>query len=201
MEFGPRALGARSIIGDPRNPDMQSTMNLKIKFRESFRPFAPAVLAPRRHRLLRPAAGEPVHARGLAGRGGPAARRRQRRRERTRPAEGAPLDHPRRHPRRPLGPGADGHRAQQPRLSPAADRLSGARTGCPVLVNTSLQRARRAHREHPARRLHLLHAHQHRHARARQLPAGEERPARLVGGARLARRDPARLTTAAPDAL
>jgi len=46
MEFGPRALGARSIIGDPRNPDMQSAMNLKIKFRESFRPFAPSVLAP-----------------------------------------------------------------------------------------------------------------------------------------------------------
>ncbi|WP_156724710.1 carbamoyltransferase family protein [Streptomyces apocyni] len=45
MEFGPRALGARSIIGDPRDPVMQSTMNLKIKFRESFRPFAPSVLA------------------------------------------------------------------------------------------------------------------------------------------------------------
>lgn len=44
MEFGPRALGARSIIGDSRSPKMQSTMNLKIKFRESFRPFAPAVL-------------------------------------------------------------------------------------------------------------------------------------------------------------
>ena len=44
MEFGPRALGNRSIIGDPRKPDMQSTMNLKIKFRESFRPFAPSVL-------------------------------------------------------------------------------------------------------------------------------------------------------------
>ncbi|CAM3461074.1 carbamoyltransferase [Paracidovorax anthurii] len=44
MEFGPRALGARSIIGDPRNAQMQRTMNLKIKFRESFRPFAPAVL-------------------------------------------------------------------------------------------------------------------------------------------------------------
>jgi len=44
MEFGPRALGARSIIGDPRNTDMQSVMNLKIKYRESFRPFAPAVL-------------------------------------------------------------------------------------------------------------------------------------------------------------
>ncbi len=47
MEFGPRALGARSILGDPRRPEMQSTMNLKIKHRESFRPFAPAVLAER----------------------------------------------------------------------------------------------------------------------------------------------------------
>jgi len=47
MEFGPRALGARSILGDPRNTKMQSMMNLKIKYRESFRPFAPAVLAER----------------------------------------------------------------------------------------------------------------------------------------------------------
>ena len=44
MEFGPRALGSRSIIGDARSPKMQSVMNLKIKFRESFRPFAPTVL-------------------------------------------------------------------------------------------------------------------------------------------------------------
>jgi carbamoyltransferase len=44
MEFGPRALGSRSIIGDPRSTSMQATMNLKIKFRESFRPFAPAVM-------------------------------------------------------------------------------------------------------------------------------------------------------------
>jgi carbamoyltransferase len=44
MEFGPRALGSRSIIGDARSPRMQSVMNLKIKFRESFRPFAPSVL-------------------------------------------------------------------------------------------------------------------------------------------------------------
>jgi carbamoyltransferase len=44
MEFGPRALGGRSILGDPRSPAMQSVMNLKIKFRESFRPFAPSVL-------------------------------------------------------------------------------------------------------------------------------------------------------------
>jgi carbamoyltransferase len=47
MEFGPRALGGRSIIGDPRSPKMQSVMNLKIKYRESFRPFAPSVLANR----------------------------------------------------------------------------------------------------------------------------------------------------------
>jgi carbamoyltransferase len=45
MEFGPRALGGRSIIGDPRSQKMQSVMNLKIKYRESFRPFAPAVMA------------------------------------------------------------------------------------------------------------------------------------------------------------
>jgi carbamoyltransferase len=44
MEFGPRALGARSILGDPRSPRMQAQMNLKIKFREGFRPFAPSVL-------------------------------------------------------------------------------------------------------------------------------------------------------------
>jgi len=44
MEFGPRSLGARSILGDPRSPKMQADMNLKIKFRESFRPFAPCVL-------------------------------------------------------------------------------------------------------------------------------------------------------------
>lgn len=47
MEFGPRALGSRSILGDPRSPQMQSTMNLKIKYRESFRPFAPSVLRER----------------------------------------------------------------------------------------------------------------------------------------------------------
>ena len=44
MEFGPRALGGRSILGDPRSPQMQSVLNLKIKYRESFRPFAPSVL-------------------------------------------------------------------------------------------------------------------------------------------------------------
>jgi carbamoyltransferase len=49
MEFGPRALGSRSILGDPRSPRMQAQMNLKIKFREGFRPFAPSVLRERVH--------------------------------------------------------------------------------------------------------------------------------------------------------
>ena len=47
MEFGPRALGARSILGDPRSPGMQRMLNLKVKYRESFRPFAPSVLRER----------------------------------------------------------------------------------------------------------------------------------------------------------
>src|SRR2546429_9552229 len=45
MEFGPRALGARSILGDARSPTMQKMLNLKVKYRESFRPFAPSVLS------------------------------------------------------------------------------------------------------------------------------------------------------------
>ncbi len=52
LEFGPRALGGRSILGDPRSRDMQSVMNLKIKFRESFRPFAPSVLEEHVHEFF-----------------------------------------------------------------------------------------------------------------------------------------------------
>ncbi|MFQ5845557.1 MAG: carbamoyltransferase, partial [Planctomycetota bacterium] len=61
MEFGPRALGGRSILGDPRSPRMQSVMNRKIKFRESFRPFAPSVLQERADEYfeLAPAADSP----------------------------------------------------------------------------------------------------------------------------------------------
>jgi carbamoyltransferase len=54
MEFGPRALGNRSILGDPRIPEMQKIINLKIKFREGFRPFAPAVLLEDAHRYFVP---------------------------------------------------------------------------------------------------------------------------------------------------
>jgi carbamoyltransferase len=86
MEFGPRALGSRSILGDARSPKMQSVMNLKIKGRESFRPFAPVVLRERAHEWFEVPKGtdwpymmftaqvapsrriaEPEHARGLEG--------------------------------------------------------------------------------------------------------------------------------------
>lgn len=59
MEFGPRALGGRSILGDARSTDMQSVMNLKIKFRESFRPFAPSVLQERVDEYFEMRPGEP----------------------------------------------------------------------------------------------------------------------------------------------
>jgi len=58
MEFGPRALGGRSIIGDARSPEMQQKMNLKIKYRESFRPFAPCVLHDRAHEVFEMKEGE-----------------------------------------------------------------------------------------------------------------------------------------------
>ncbi len=58
MEFGPRALGSRSILGDPRSTEMQKVMNLKIKFRESFRPFAPAILRDHVHEWFEMEEGE-----------------------------------------------------------------------------------------------------------------------------------------------
>ena len=58
MEFGPRALGSRSIIGDARSPEMQQVMNLKIKYRESFRPFAPIVLQEHVHEYFEMREGE-----------------------------------------------------------------------------------------------------------------------------------------------
>ena len=69
MEFGPRRSGRAQHPGRPRSPSMQATMNLKIKFRESFRPFAPAVLWIGAARVVRPPArpGKPVHAAGGAG--------------------------------------------------------------------------------------------------------------------------------------
>jgi carbamoyltransferase len=138
MEFGPRALGARSILADPRDPAMQRTLNLKIKFRESFRPFAPSVLAERAgeffelsdespymlivtavreaHRLATPAdrASRPPVERAAAPRS-------------TVPAV-THLDHSARV--------QTVSRATSPRYH-ALLRAFEARTGCPMLVNTS----------------------------------------------------------------
>jgi len=135
MEFGPRALGHRSILGDPRSPDMQSRMNLKVKFRESFRPFAPAVLAERSAEFF-----------GLSG-------------ESPYMLLVAPVDHAQRIPVASEAEGLD--RLKQVRSTlPAVTHVDGsarvqtvdpernpqfhallkrfeARTGCPVLINTS----------------------------------------------------------------
>ena len=70
MEFGPRALGARSILGDPRSPRMQAQMNIKIKFREGFRPFAPSVLRETGERVFRAGLRVAVHAARRAGQEG-----------------------------------------------------------------------------------------------------------------------------------
>ena len=108
---------ARSIIGDARSPKMQSVMNLKIKFRESFRPFAPSVLREHVDRVVRSRRRQPVHAAGrgraagaahpdAAGGAGPVGHRR---------AERAAIDDSGRHPRRLLGANPD----RAPRVEPA----------------------------------------------------------------------------------
>ena len=137
MEFGPRALGARSILGDARNPAMQAVMNLKIKFRESFRPFAPIVLRDRANEYfeLGPETESPYML--LV-----APVRADKRRTPSGPAEGLE----RINAVRSVIPAVTHvdytariqtvDRARNPRLSDlleAFDRL----TGCPVLINTS----------------------------------------------------------------
>lgn len=137
MEFGPRALGARSILGDPRDPGMQARMNLKIKFRESFRPFAPAVLQERVCEWFDVPAGftspymlrvRPVHP------------------DKRVPATEVEQGLERRHAVRSLVPAVthvDGSARIQTvdtTRNPVFHRLVAAferRTGCPLLINTS----------------------------------------------------------------
>jgi carbamoyltransferase len=138
MEFGPRALGCRSILGDARNPGMQSVMNLKIKFRESFRPFAPIVLQERAHEYfdMKPGAESPymlivapVRGEILAhhGRGTASGLDRIREIRSSVPA----ITH------------IDGSarvqtvdRGRNPRLHHLLEEFAGI-TGCPVMINTS----------------------------------------------------------------
>ena len=137
-EFGPRALGNRSILGDARSPSMQRTMNLKIKFRESFRPFAPAVPAERAAEwfdLDRESPYMLLTADVRAGRRRPLSEAEQRLR-------GIELLNVRRS-EVPAVTHVDGsarvqtvHRDDNPLFHALLTRF-GARTGCPVLVNTS----------------------------------------------------------------
>ena len=140
MEFGPRALGGRSILGDARSARMQSLMNLKIKFRESFRPFAPSVLEERVDDISSaPARAQSLHAAGGAGAGrqAAAAGRARSAAPRARQAADALLRRPGRHARRLFGPRPDG----RPRRGTAAYyrllKEFEPQTGCPVMINTS----------------------------------------------------------------
>ena len=170
MEFGPRALGNRSILGDARSPTMQRTLNLKVKYRESFRPFAPSVLREevadwfaldRDSPYMLLTADVRAERRKPAGRSAGCVVRH-------RPVERGALGHPGRHPRGLFRPRADRPSRDQPPLPRAAgslqgqDRLSGHR-------EHQLQRTRRAHRLYPGGRLRLLHGHGSRLPRHRQL--------------------------------
>ena len=118
MEFGPRALGSRSIIGDPRSPKMQEQMNLKIKFRESFRPFAPSVLARACVGLLRDGLRLSVHVARCAGSRGPQNQNDRRSGEALwyRQIERTALRSPGHYARRLLSAGSDGTPGYEPRL-------------------------------------------------------------------------------------
>ena len=174
MEFGPRALGCRSILGDPRSPRMQAQMNIKIKFREGFRPFAPSVLRERVADYFE-LDGDSPYMLLVA----PVKKERQ-----IPMTDGSKklwgieqlnvraLRHSRRHAHRLLGAHPDGEPRDQSGLLRSdrgvrdADRV---RRGGEHLV----QRARRADRLHAGGRVPLLHADAHRLSRARAIPARE----------------------------
>ena len=138
MEFGPRALGNRSILADPRSPDMQKTLNLKVKFRESFRPFAPSVLRERVSDWFELDGDSPY----MLLVADVKAKRRRCLGEAERALSGlARLDVPRSDI--PAATHVDGsarvqtvHRDANPRFHALLAAFE-ARTGCPVLVNTS----------------------------------------------------------------
>ena len=138
MEFGPRALGARSILGDARDPQMQRQMNLKIKFRESFRPFAPIVLRERVHEFFQMEPGTDSPYMLLVA--------PVRTEKRTASARGSPKGLGRIAEVRSVIPAVthvDGSarvqtvdRERNPRLSELLEKFAEL-TGCPVMINTS----------------------------------------------------------------
>ena len=119
MEFGPRALGNRSIVADPRRADMKEILNTRIKHRETYRPFAPSVLEEKAGEIFERSEPSPVHADGLQGARGDA---------RAIPAVTHVDD---------TGPPADGERrARNPRYHALISEFD-RQTGVPLVLNTS----------------------------------------------------------------
>ncbi len=166
MEFGPRALGGRSILADPRDPKMRDTLNMKIKFREGFRPVRALGPDGQGRRVVRDRLRQPVHAaRGPGARG--------------------QADDPLGHPRGQLGPPADrdprgGAALLRPHPRVREDHRRADRHQHVV------QRPGGAHRLHPPRRVPVLHADEHGPPRARPPPARQEGAAAAARGRRLA---------------
>lgn len=176
MEFGPRALGARSILADPRSPTVQRQLNLKIKFRESFRPFAPSVLREHLEEWFHLAVDSPymeLVANVSKERLLPLRKTEERRAGLE--ARGRPLANPRGHPCRQQRPDSDGPPGNQPAL-PQADQPFRRAHWLPASGQHLVQRPRRADRVHARRRFPLFHGDRHRHARDRQLHPSQ-RPA------------------------
>ena len=170
MEFGPRALGGRSILGDPRSDTMQKTLNLKIKYRESFRPFAPSVLREDVADWFE-LEGDSPYMLLVADVAAKASSRNDDRAAESvwhRQAQCSAQLHSGRDPRRLFRADSDRASGDESALSRAAfgiqanDRLSRAR-------QYELQCARRTHRLHPRGRLRLLHGHGDGHAGDRRL--------------------------------
>ena len=165
MEFGPRALGNRSILGDPRSRTMQKTLNLRVKYRESFRPFAPSVLredvadwfdhdGDSPYMLV--VADVAEKRRTPVSRGGHGAGW-------NRQGQCGAVGNPRCHPCRLLGAAADRSPRDQPAL-PCADFGLQGQDRLPGAGQHQLQRARRADRLHAGGRLPLPHGHRDRGA-------------------------------------
>jgi carbamoyltransferase len=161
MEFGPRALGGRSILGDPRSPAMQKTLNLKVKYRESFRPFAPSVLREDVADWFELDCDSPYML--LVADVHPSLRREMTQQER----QLFGIDK------------LNVKRSEIPAVSrpdrevQGTHRLSGA-------GQHLLQRARRAHRMHPGGCLSLLHGHGAGRAGGRELPPAQVGPGRVA---------------------
>ena len=168
MEFGPRALGARSILGDARSPTMQSVLNLKVKYRESFRPFAPSVLRERVNDYFDLDADSPYM---LLVADVVESRRRAMTPEERQLFGIAKLNVPRSDI--PAVTHVDYsarvqtvHRDTNPRYHALISAFE-QRTGCPVIVNTSFNVRGEPDRLHSGRRLPLFHGHRSRDPRRR----------------------------------